>query len=217
MAQKPELSYDEFKEDVSNHQLKIIHEDGLHRHLLIREPGSGCYHYRITTWPGYLSFSGDMGCFVFERTSDMFELFRRPIENINFGYLNEKLIAAGRNADDLEYNHDAFESAVNGYLNGWMEDNQEAEPEFIDEQKHKVSSLLDEAKEYNSEEHSRWLIHDFRSDEAGVSFEDFHDRTLTRYTHRFLWCCFAIVHAVHLYDEFTAVEQNAKNVGKVEG
>lgn len=208
MAKKTELSYEEFREDIKNHQLKIIHDDGLHRHLLVSEPGTGCYHYRVTTWPGYLSFSGDMGCFVFERTRDMFELFRRSIENINFGYLNEKLIAAGRNGDDLEYDREAFESVVKDYLDGWLEGNQDADPEFIDEQKYKVEALLDQSSEYNDESHSRFLVHDFSPDEGGVTFEDFQEHSFTRYTHKFLWCCFAIVHAVHLYDsEKTTVPQ----------
>lgn len=49
-----------FLKDVSEHELTVLHEDGLYRHLRFARPNSGQYHFSIVTWPGYLAYTGDM-------------------------------------------------------------------------------------------------------------------------------------------------------------
>jgi hypothetical protein len=42
--------------------------------------------FDVVTWPGHLSISGDMGCFVFTRVDDMFTFFRGHEDAPNLGY-----------------------------------------------------------------------------------------------------------------------------------
>jgi len=78
------------KFDLSKHSLKVLHHEGVYRHLQCQVGDD--YHMRffITTWPNYLAITGDMGTFVFVRTHDMFELFRGVV---NPSYWTEKLCA----------------------------------------------------------------------------------------------------------------------------
>lgn len=65
-----------FERDVAEHQMQVLRDDRLYRHLLFKKPGTGCYHFNIVTYPGTLVYTGDMGSFVFQRLEDMFEFFR---------------------------------------------------------------------------------------------------------------------------------------------
>lgn len=198
------INFDTFKKDVQDHALKVIKDDGMYRHLLVAEPGTGCMHYNITTWPGYLCYSGDMGCFVFQRTTDMFAFFRSDEGYINPSYWAEKLQAADRDSGFKEWDQEAFEKAVNAQLSSWLEDNEDADEEFITEQKEKVEALINESNE--NEYHAVAALNNFDADEGGVRFDDFWEGYSDKYTFRYIWCCYAIVHAIALYDAHKASE-----------
>lgn len=83
-----------FRKDVAQHRMTVIHDHGVHRHLRFGKPGDSNLSFQITTWPGYLCYSGDMGCYVFFRVEDMFRFFRG--ERINPGYWAEKVQAEDR-------------------------------------------------------------------------------------------------------------------------
>lgn len=198
------ITFEQFQSDVKNHVLKVKKDDGLYRHLLIQEPGTSCQHYNITTWPGYLCYSGDMGCFVFQRTDDMFSFFRRDVGSINAPYLAEKLESADRRDGYKEWDQEAFEEAVNERLVVWLEDNRDADEDFIAEQKDKVAALINESNEHQA--HAVAALNNFDEDEGGVDFYDFWESYSDKYTNRFIWCCHAIVHAIALYDAQKANE-----------
>lgn len=44
-----------FIRDTSSHQLEVIREDGLYRHLRFSRPNTRAYSFDIVTWPGYLT------------------------------------------------------------------------------------------------------------------------------------------------------------------
>ncbi|WNP36206.1 hypothetical protein RN333_08395 [Enterobacter kobei] len=98
--------------DAAHHRLDVIRDDGVYRHLRMKDPGTSCYYYDIITWPGYLTVTGDMGTWTFSRTHDMFRFFGGWTGEINTGYWSEKLEAgAGRSAYSFlaqEYDHDEF-------------------------------------------------------------------------------------------------------------
>jgi hypothetical protein len=108
-----------FSNDCENHQLHVLHDDGLYRHLLFRSPESA-WHYRfeLITWPGALTITGDMGTWTFARIEDMFHFFRsnpdRPKHTINPGYWGEKLQAgaAGGVAGAREYDERVYRKLV---------------------------------------------------------------------------------------------------------
>lgn len=204
------VSYESFKKDTAQHVLTVLKDDGVYRHLRVENPSSIEQHYSITTWPGYLCYSGDMGCYVFQRVDDMFTFFRKEPGYINESYWHEKLEAVDRNGDVEEWNQAAFEADVTEVLNAWLADNEDQEPDFIEEQKTKIQWLLDESSEYNAEHYNALLIHKFEPDEGGVEFVDFWEGSgrFMKYTARFIWCCHAIVHAIHLYDQLEAKESS---------
>ena len=88
--------------DTAFHRLEIIRDDGLYRHLRMKQPGTSCYYFDIITWPGYLTVTGDMGTWTFSRIADMFDFFGPWQDGINTGYWSEKLEAgAGHSACEL--------------------------------------------------------------------------------------------------------------------
>lgn len=64
-----------FPNDTAEHELTVLHDDGLYRHIRCKSPKNGFYWFDLITWPGYLAFVGDGTGYTFARTSDMFEFF----------------------------------------------------------------------------------------------------------------------------------------------
>lgn len=108
-----------FLRDVAKHEMTVIHDAGEIRHLRFGRPGDSNMHFNITTVPGYLMFTGDMGAWSFTRLRDMFEFFRWKADGplgINRQYWSEKLIAASCNGrhdgSATEYSEELFKSAL---------------------------------------------------------------------------------------------------------
>lgn len=93
------------------HEMTILHDDGLYRHLRFRSPDHGTYWFELTTVPGALIFRGDGESFVFARVRDMFEFFRSSREgSINPTYWSEKL-TSDRDAA-FKYDEESFRAQV---------------------------------------------------------------------------------------------------------
>ena len=96
-----DLTEAQFLKDVSDHQLELLRDDGLYRHLRFAKPGSIMMSFELVTWPGYLCFCGDMRDFLFTRIPDMFNFFRSSRQDriagetlyINTGYWGGKCVA----------------------------------------------------------------------------------------------------------------------------
>jgi hypothetical protein len=104
-----------FARDAVSHQMVVLHDDGVYRHLVFREPTHGFYWFELITTPNQLVFSGDGNSYVFRRTTDMFQFFRSGIYrdgslHINPGYWSEKL-TSGREAA-TSYSEKLFEEEV---------------------------------------------------------------------------------------------------------
>lgn len=84
-----------FDVDHRGAELEILQDDGVHRHLRFRRPGTSIGYFNLTTWPGHLAISGDVEAFVFAREHDMFGFFGSNRERINPTYWAEK-VQAGR-------------------------------------------------------------------------------------------------------------------------
>lgn len=95
-----------FARDTANHQMTVLHDDGLYRHLQFRacwwqpplrkQQWSSIYWFDLITIPGTLIFQGDGESYVFSRVEDMFEFFRGQVGRINPGYWAEKLTCSRR-------------------------------------------------------------------------------------------------------------------------
>ena len=187
----------DFLNDTKGHKLTVVQDSGLFRHLTVKRPESGVYGYNITTWPGYLCISGDMGCYVFARLDDMFEFFRSDKLEINAGYWGEKLQAVAktgrRSGDAMEFNQVA---TANSVLECWKDDK----------------------KEYRriKNELSRLLHNDCEDDRAAMEImqgidglHDAWDYLVYDYTLHFQWCLYAIVYAIQQYDKAKSTAPSA--------
>lgn len=194
---------EQFLKEVSQHQLTTLHESGLYRHLRFKRPGTICMHFDIVTWPGYLAYSGDMGCFVFQRLDDMLEFFRTDGGGINPGYWSEKLQAVdgGRGGGKAtEFSEDKFRKVINEYRVRWVREHgldKEERRELWKVVENEVLDLLDESGE--SAVNAAYGFN-FRIGGHTFRFDDIFEYTLTEYTHHFIWCCYAIAWGVQQYD-----------------
>jgi hypothetical protein len=91
---------EQFARDVAKHRMKIVRDDGIHRHLLCRADDNSDYWFEVITWPHRLCITGDMGTWVFARLEDMFEFFRVDRTHgrceINPDYWEEKIKSQDR-------------------------------------------------------------------------------------------------------------------------
>lgn len=81
-------------------EMEIVQDEGVHRHIRFRRPGTSLYSFDLTTWPGYLAISGDVEVFVFSRERDMFGFFGGNRKHIDPGYWAEKVRAGRENLTD---------------------------------------------------------------------------------------------------------------------
>lgn len=217
------MSYDHicpesrFLGDVSEHEMIIFQDDGVHRHIRFKKPGTGCMHFDLITWPGYLCYTGDMGTYVFSRLNDMFEFFRTDREYmrlregqtlaINPGYWGEKLQAIERSGDEghfREFDEERFTRAVMEDLVEWIrghvnETTREERRELWDAVISDVVMADGDTGGYRKQ----IAAYDFHYRVNGrltFSFQDFWERDFKQFTHGFIWCCYALAWGVAKYD-----------------
>lgn len=88
-----------FLSEVTDHELTVLHDDYLYRHLRFAKPGTRIWSFDLITWPNYLTIVGDIGDGnVFSRTPDMLQFFDigQPDGHINPSYWAEKRVAGRR-------------------------------------------------------------------------------------------------------------------------
>lgn len=201
-----------FERDIAQHQLRIIREDGVYRHIRCRRPDTWAYGFDLITWPGFLAYTGDMGEFLFARVEDMFNFFRTDGHGISYGYWAEKCKAGDRTGSQdndgvYEFSEELFKEHVEEDYRSWLEDHPDAaeswnakyENETLRERlEHDVLSCSNEGmiRAYDA-------ATGFEVDGKQV-FQDFWEHNCRDYTHRFLWCCHAIRWGIARYDALKA-------------
>lgn len=186
-----------FTLDTSTAKMKVVHEDGVHRHLSFRRPDSSMYWYDLITWPGHLCFNGDAGTWVFARVRDMFDFFDGP-GDINPGYWAEKVQAG----ETRRYDPDVARRYVT-----------EAYDEHVREQgllwrdsRALWGSLLTEVLAYADDEYSfRAVLQNYEfmapneRNRTEFTFPGTWEWDLRDFTPQFLWACFAIQDGIRRY------------------
>lgn len=157
-----------------------------------------------------LCYTGDMGTYVFSRIPDMFEFFRRePTKEgdlfINPIYWSEKLLAVdgGRHSSAAtEFSEDKFKQVIADYVEEWLANRQVSE-EDAEALREAVEEEIFDKIEPSDENYSYRLGDDFRHDVGGEEFyiQDLWDYGFREFTHRFLWCCYALSWGIQKYDE----------------
>ncbi|CAI1702949.1 Uncharacterised protein [Serratia fonticola] len=209
---KEENVLERFKRDTRNHSMTVENDNGIFRHLHFSRGNSSSYHFTLTTWPGHLCIGGDMGTYVFRRLHDMFKFFRMDHSDyqrhgddpvINAGYWSEKLQTGGgfRREVYTEWSSTAFENQVQEQYDQWLEefdpDDYEGDAETI---KAEVKEAIDSLKGESEDEWSAVAaIREFYSDHIDMC--DFWESdSCRRASFHYLWCLYAIVWGIQLYD-----------------
>lgn len=209
-----------FLHDVAEHAMTVIRDEGVSRHIRFAKPGMGCMHFDLITWPGILCYTGDMGTYVFQRTTDMFEFFRHDRAynqsrgrklSINLGYWTEKLIAieGSRHGGKVKaFDDEKFKRVINEYRVEWMRDAKErgtldknGRRELWEAVEDDVMGALEDGGD-----RAQFAAYDFshslsRTTTRGSwQFDDLFEHDFTEYTHSIVWCCYALAWGIEKYD-----------------
>jgi hypothetical protein len=211
-----QLTEEQFLKNIATHEMTVLMDNGIYRHLRFSKPKSRDMWFDIVTWPGFLAYTGDMGGFVFTRLNDMFQFFRTDTEKerlgINLGYWGEKLEAVDRNGSKgsyKEFDPERMREQIEEHVAGWIEEEgltkDEAE-ELRDEIDNYIYPFLDDGP------HEAYrAVRDFSFEQNHRTYE-FHDAWewgCEEYTFRYIWCCYALAWAIRTYD---ASKQEVKAV-----
>jgi len=209
--------------DTANHRLEVIRDDGLYRHLRMKQPGTNCYYYDVITWPGYLTVTGDMGTWTFSRIADMFNFFGVWDGEINTGYWSEKLEAGARcSARNLlaeEYDHDAFCKSLKESLSEYLEDSEEDESEDDDWDDDDDTPDSDKAivreivrdlcrAEFSNDWEAYQAVYNADWPERFSAWDLCDGLIFKTYTSHFRWILFAITWAISKYHNTKLVERS---------
>lgn len=198
-----------FKRDIADHDLEIVHDDGLYRHLKFRHQGSNYSSYcwfDLITVPGSLIFRGDGESYVFARMPDMFEFFRSSAYQgkPNLGYWAEKLTSDDNRIK--RYDEQLFCDAVAEELKQHFgeqpvpDDLLKAVQEEVLESEYLATAddalrTVGEFSYYENED-DRWK-HDKHPD---FVFDHPWEWPIRDYDWWFVWACHAIVWGIAKYD-----------------
>ena len=191
MADYPEIAA-RFARDAAQHQMIVLRDDGLYRHLRFERPNCQ-YTFELITWPYNLVVkSGWTFHFDIDATPDMFDLFRNTAfpGEINPGYWAEK-VRAGR--DEIEgFDPELFERQVKRYVAHSIREGEA--PRGIGAE---VTREIFELGDITHEAGARQELEGFRYE--GWSFDGTSEWDLRDYTPGFLHSCHAIRAGIDLW------------------
>jgi hypothetical protein len=227
-------SRERFERDTAKHEMTVLRDDGLYRHIRFMRPGDSFYLYDLVTWPGYLAIVGDCEDYVFCRLTDMFEFFAgsRQADGINPSYWSEKL-RCGRGRDLARtYSEDMLRSHVIEWFEsetGPIDPEAFAREDYFTSldltlgQRISLSRALEadvlEDWEGGGEQGAHGRLRDFEWFYDGRESWDYHERgtpsvtisdswewDLRDFDGHFLWACWAIRRGIERYRAATSAE-----------
>ena len=205
---------EQFLKDIKDHQMEIIEDDGVNRHIVFSRPSTSSYRFVIKTWAGYLLIFGDMGCYVFSRIHDMFEFFIMKDTDFNKKhiidphYWSEKLRSIscnyGHDASIEEFSKEKAEQFIKEKYDEWCE-NIENEEEKKELWKDIELSILSNLEEFGNPDFFYKELCDFsytteEKERFSFDYDEFPD--FKEYRFRYIWICYAIVWGILKYNEF---------------
>lgn len=175
--------------DFAAHEMKVIHEDGLHRHLHFARPGTSMYSFSLVTWPGYLAIDGDLEGFVFSRVLDMVGFFAGDAD-INPHYWSEKITNCKTRRTTRVYSEEVLNRQIRGaFARIEVEEGRGSRMEVENAWREHAADL-----DLGVEHVARELLREF-DHVLGETFE----WDLAEWDHHFLLACFAIKKGVEMY------------------
>ena len=103
----------QFAKDSVHLKMHVLMDKGQHRCLRFYPSGHYGCGFTLTTWPGHLAITGDMGDAIFTRGVDMFEWLRG--KSIEYPHDMSRAIVAGPSDNGREWDADAVVEAVQRY------------------------------------------------------------------------------------------------------
>jgi hypothetical protein len=204
---QPETSAERFARETATHEMKILHDDGLYRHLRFQRPDTSSYAFELITVPNALIYRGEES-YVFSRLRDMFEFFRSPAGHINPGYWSQKLTS---DRDCVKkYDQDLFEKLVREHVAEAVEDDP-----TLSGLTDAVRGVILESDEIGYEDGARRELESFAfyknpddrwdaDKHPDFQFHDTWEWDLKDYDPWFLWACHGIAWSVRQYDKARA-------------
>lgn len=201
-----------FINDISNHEMQILHEHEVYRHVMFKRPDTGCYHFSLITTPGTLLYTGDVGTFVFRRTRDMFQFFSKPtssdVRHPDFSYWHEKLEAADKHDGSCSDSKEILFERLRDYLK---------DGDLCGATMQQIKSFIDELESHSEDKHFVELYREADQFYIGPNtrpefhFSDLWDYNYKTFTDRFIWACYAIQWGVAKYFSHKQETQNGSN------
>ena len=190
---------EEFERQIATHEMTVIRDDGLHRHLRFKRPDTGMYYFDLLTWPGHLCISGDASdALVFSRIEDMFKFFASEHgHRINPQYWAEKLLIPGRGQAVMSYSEEGYLAHVREWIAEKAEEMEEDEADDAAAFKAAAREHLLDEEVIRHEETAREALWSFEHD--GLRIYEPWEWSLREYDFRYLWSCHAIVWGIEQY------------------
>jgi hypothetical protein len=185
-----------FKRETAEHEMTVLHDEGLYRHLHFAQPGNSEYWFDLITWPGSLAVRGDMdGGRIFTRQPDMFKFFRSDGGRINPCYWSTK--TEGGRLSCEAYDEAVFRQVVTEHFVDAVR--------FGDAPRGLGKALRAEVLDWDlaDEAEARRLLQDFEF--KGFEFSDVWEWSFREFDPWFLWVCHSIVDGIRRYDLHCAI------------
>lgn len=194
------MNEEQFLKDVARHQIEIIHDNILTRHIRFAASNTPINYFDLITWNGHLCYTGDMGTYVFKRAGDMFEFFRGSPSRVNCGetlgvhldYWSGKVIAEDTYSGVTAYSPELATKVIMEWMDAFKCDD--------DFRQYVKDAIMVYA--HDGEDLFRQAIRD--CDDPDGIFSDFMEADLTVYTDGFIWACYAIAWGIQQYDQATS-------------
>lgn len=205
---REEQARERFELEAAEHEMTILHNEGLYRHLRFKRPHTFAYHYDLVTWPGHLVICGDTGDYHFARIADMFEFFcaygEKP-DRISPDYWAEKLKIgpSGDRRAVRQYSFDIYRARVEEWQ---AEQADEMDGDRALRLRRAIDEQLLQESDWGgepSEEEAHARLRDFEFD--GHAIYDPFDWDLTEWGLWYLWCCWAIVSGIRRFEAAKAL------------
>lgn len=192
MSEHPEIAA-RFARETDGHEMTVLHEDGLYRHLVFADPVPNFNRFDLITWPHGLLIRADGPTFAFALwpTEDLFDMFRgSSAGGINPGHWQEK-VTAGQVSS---WSEEMFRTWLLGEAAGY-EANYPGLVEAVGKQ---VLYSDEHSTEYR--ETAQFALSQFRHGEFRLGFPDRWEESFEDYSWEFLWACHAIRWGIAQYD-----------------
>lgn len=208
MSKREPPTKDQFLKDISEHQMQILKNDGVYRHIRFAMPDSQVMHFDLITYPNHLVYSGDMGSYIFKRSEDMFFWFFRDNSSwFNPGYRAEKLVGTsvygdGHSVFCAKHFCETLKETVQEQLVE-LKESEELDDDVLENLEASIEELYDDLLGESEAALAYEIFDRFSRNTKHLDLEDAFEGAF-RYTFHFIWALYAIEWGVLQYFEKSA-------------